>query len=133
MLQKVGKKVGRRPELSLVSQVAILQLIASIARVDSMNILGVVLRCDLSFHKQVNSHNPNHRSVCRNLTLFIAPFIFLSFFFFSLFSLTFFRFSFFLGEGTAPSSPQMTLLPNHVRVEIAQASGIEWSESLGGC
>ena len=48
---KNKEMIIRRPKLN---QVAIPQPIAGIERVDSMNILGVILRCDLSFHEQVD-------------------------------------------------------------------------------
>ena len=48
---KSKEMIIRRP---LFNQAALPQPISGIERVDSMNILGVILRCDLSFHEQVD-------------------------------------------------------------------------------
>ena len=47
---KSKKMIIRRPQFN---QAALPHPIPGIERVDSMNILGVILRCDLSFHEQV--------------------------------------------------------------------------------
>ena len=48
---KSKEMIIRRPQFN---QAALPHPIPGIERVDSMNILGVILRCDLSFHEQVD-------------------------------------------------------------------------------